>query len=79
MQYAVKEGRPGIKGRNGGYHSTSLSYINSQDKFKYFKVFLKLRRIYFMNIWELIFKMCVKLFPARFQINYFIHPVLRKL
>ncbi len=40
----VKDGRPGIKGRNGGYHSTSLSYLNSQDKFKYFNVFFEIMK-----------------------------------
>ena len=38
----VKDGRPGIKGRNGGYHPTSLSYLNSEDKFKIFNVFQEL-------------------------------------
>ncbi len=30
VSFAVKDGRPGIKGRNGGYHPTSLSYLNSE-------------------------------------------------
>ena len=41
---AVKEERPGIKGCNGVHHSTSLSYLNSQDKFKNFNVFFEIIR-----------------------------------